>query len=180
MLKKKELGKLYDANALFGRIVKYICWSFKSAQFTFVMIHPSVVNTLISILLRYFCAIVIRWTFRIYNHPVNSKFTTRYANFGARLYSIFWCGRTELKKIEDEVINKPSLVLSILDAVFTVSPNKQYRGILLPITPATQGPIQCKKATLHWSRQNSLKNMYQFEFQQKEYIIIVPAWNCQE
>lgn len=56
-----------------------------------------------------------------------------------------------VKKIEDEVINKPSLVLSILDAVFTVSPNKQYRGILLPITPATQGPIQCKKATLHRS-----------------------------
>lgn len=61
-----------------------------------------------------------------YLHPVNSKFSTgHYANFGARLYLIFWCGRTELKKIEDEVINKPSLVLSILDAVFTVSPNKQ-------------------------------------------------------
>ena len=28
----------------------------------------------------------------------------------------------------------------ILDAVLTVSPNKQYRGILLPTTPATHGP----------------------------------------
>ena len=29
---------------------------------------------------------------------------------------------------------------SIRDAVFTVSPNKQYRGILRPTTPATTGP----------------------------------------
>ena len=36
--------------------------------------------------------------------------------------------------------NKPSLVLSILEATFTVSPNKQYLGILIPMTPATQGP----------------------------------------
>lgn len=72
MLKKKESGELYGANALFGRIVKYICWSFKSAQFTFVMIHPSVVNTLISILLLYFCAIVTRCTFRIYTQSIQN------------------------------------------------------------------------------------------------------------
>lgn len=35
----------------------------------------------------------------------------------------------------------PSLVDSIRDAVFTVSPNKQYRGILVPTTPATTGPV---------------------------------------
>ena len=34
----------------------------------------------------------------------------------------------------------------ILDAVLTVSPNKQYRGILLPTTPATHGP---RKANVH-------------------------------
>lgn len=33
---------------------------------------------------------------------------------------------------------------SILDAVFTVSPNRQYRGILCPTTPATQDPAQKK------------------------------------
>ena len=33
----------------------------------------------------------------------------------------------------------------ILDAVFTVSPNKQYRGILLPTTPATHGPTGKRK-----------------------------------
>ena len=29
---------------------------------------------------------------------------------------------------------------SIRDAVFTVSPNKQYLGIFIPTTPAAQGP----------------------------------------
>lgn len=29
---------------------------------------------------------------------------------------------------------------SILDAVFTVSPNKQYLGIVNPTTPAQHGP----------------------------------------
>ena len=28
-----------------------------------------------------------------------------------------------------------------LEAVLTVSPNKQYLGILMPTTPATQGPV---------------------------------------
>lgn len=31
-------------------------------------------------------------------------------------------------------------VVSILDAVFIVSPNKVYRGIFKPTTPATHGP----------------------------------------
>lgn len=31
--------------------------------------------------------------------------------------------------------------LSIRDAVLTVSPNKQYLGILIPTTPATTGPL---------------------------------------
>ena len=33
---------------------------------------------------------------------------------------------------------------SIREAVFTVSPNKQYRGILFPTTPATTGPENTK------------------------------------
>ena len=37
--------------------------------------------------------------------------------------------------------NLPTPLLSILLAVFTVSPNKQYRGIFRPTTPATQGPV---------------------------------------
>lgn len=44
-------------------------------------------------------------------------------------------------------------VLSIRLAVFTVSPNKQYRGIVNPTTPAQQGPMQmlneCKYTSLH-------------------------------
>lgn len=35
----------------------------------------------------------------------------------------------------------PSPVLSILEAVLTVSPNKQYLGIFSPTTPATQEPM---------------------------------------
>lgn len=33
---------------------------------------------------------------------------------------------------------------SILEAVFTVSPNKQYLGIVFPTTPATTGPDKYK------------------------------------
>ena len=46
-----------------------------------------------------------------------------------------------------------SPVVCIREAVFTVSPNKQYRGILVPTTPATHGPrrkhsIKIKKKLL--------------------------------
>ena len=34
----------------------------------------------------------------------------------------------------------PAPVDSILEAVFTVSPNRQYLGIAVPTTPATTGP----------------------------------------
>lgn len=55
-----------------------------------------------------------------YLHPVNSKFSTwHYANFGARLYLIFWCGRTELKKLKMKWLTNlrscfPSLTLCLL------------------------------------------------------------------
>ena len=38
----------------------------------------------------------------------------------------------------------PSPLDSILEAVLTVSPNKQYLGILCPTTPATQEPERSK------------------------------------
>jgi len=37
-------------------------------------------------------------------------------------------------------VTLPAPVDSILEAVLTVSPNKQYLGIVLPTTPATQDP----------------------------------------
>ena len=40
---------------------------------------------------------------------------------------------------------KSSPVDSILDAVLTVSPNKQYLGILRPTTPEQTGPLKNKK-----------------------------------
>ena len=39
-----------------------------------------------------------------------------------------------------KVNNLPSPLDSIREAVLTVSPNRQYRGILRPTTPATQEP----------------------------------------
>ena len=45
----------------------------------------------------------------------------------------------------EEVITHPNIfspsdVDCILDAVFIVSPKRQYLGILVPTTPATMGP----------------------------------------
>ena len=40
---------------------------------------------------------------------------------------------------------KSSPVDSILDAVLTVSPNKQYLGIFRPTTPEQTGPLNNKK-----------------------------------
>lgn len=37
--------------------------------------------------------------------------------------------------------NTPAPVDSILEAVLTVSPNRQYRGIVRPTTPDTQEPL---------------------------------------
>ena len=47
------------------------------------------------------------------------------------------------KRLFQSVLRWP--VDSILLAVFTVSPNRQYLGILTPTTPAQQGPITLKK-----------------------------------
>lgn len=45
----------------------------------------------------------------------------------------------------DTTIDRPSLEDSIREAVFTVSPKRQYRGIFKPITPATHGPMEMTK-----------------------------------
>lgn len=44
-------------------------------------------------------------------------------------------------------IFKASPFDSILDAVFTVSPNRQYRGIFKPTTPATHEPMHMREGT---------------------------------
>ena len=49
------------------------------------------------------------------------------------------CGHAKLKA--DYISFLPSPFDSILEAVFTVSPNKQYRGIFRPTTPAQTGPV---------------------------------------
>lgn len=57
-------------------------------------------------------------------------------------------------------INKnylPSPVDSILEAVLTVSPNRQYRGMVRPTTPATHGPAARVKTFLKLSSQSSIK-----------------------
>lgn len=41
------------------------------------------------------------------------------------------------------VFKLPSPLDSIREAVLTVSPNRQYLGMINPTTPATQGPEKC-------------------------------------
>lgn len=40
------------------------------------------------------------------------------------------------------------LLLSMREAVFTVSPNRQYRGMVVPTTPATTGPTTFLKVRM--------------------------------
>ena len=49
-------------------------------------------------------------------------------------------GRKEGRKQGDGCLKIPAPVDSILEAVLTVSPKRQYLGILDPTTPATTGP----------------------------------------
>lgn len=51
--------------------------------------------------------------------------------------------------MEYEKPYQPSPFDSILEAVFTVSPNKQYRGIFNPTTPAHTGP---GKGMINWNK----------------------------
>lgn len=78
------------------------------------------------------------------NWPDRSNFTAVPLNKSKKLtYSVL------------EKLRLPSPVDSILEAVFTVSPNKQYRGILDPTMPATTGPVWaphliCKVSDFWW------------------------------
>lgn len=46
------------------------------------------------------------------------------------------------------MVISPSPVLSILEAVLTVSPNRQYLGIFKPTTPATHGPVNKRQSSV--------------------------------
>ena len=62
------------------------------------------------------------------------------------------------RNLEEESLIElqPSPFDSILDAVLTVSPKRQYRGIVIPTTPATTGPKRKKIIKLVISRPRSL------------------------
>ena len=72
---------------------------------------------------------------------------------------LYWYGKSGTDKYSKPCVNTtwrkgkfqklswiiiPCPVDSILDAVLTASPNKQYRGILMPTTPAAHGPAKEK------------------------------------
>ena len=54
------------------------------------------------------------------------------------LYSGSWSSKSLVSG--EACIFMGTELLSILEAVLTVSPNKQYLGIFTPTTPATTGP----------------------------------------
>lgn len=58
----------------------------------------------------------------------------------------FTVEKENISAIKNETIDSaPSPLDSIRDAVFTVSPKRQYRGIVWPTTPATTGPKEDRK-----------------------------------
>ena len=50
------------------------------------------------------------------------------------------CSFKSIADLSEQCIAFGLLLLSILEAVLTVSPNRQYLGLLEPTTFATQGP----------------------------------------
>lgn len=67
-------------------------------------------------------------------------------DFGGEAYLNLSCCKSESRikarntYRELSAASPPSPVDSIRDATLTVSPNKQYRGMVIPTTPATHGP----------------------------------------
>lgn len=53
------------------------------------------------------------------------------------LYKCTYESDAEMQKL----VSLPSPLLSILDAKLTVSPNKQYFGMVKPTTPPATGPL---------------------------------------
>lgn len=51
------------------------------------------------------------------------------------------CFNSIITRFREQRVALPSPVDSILEAVLIVSPNRQYRGIAVPTTPATHGPV---------------------------------------
>ena len=66
---------------------------------------------------------------------------------------------TDKKKVNDVKYYIPSPVDSILEAMLTVSPNKQYRGIVVPTTPATTGPDKINKVLYHIFGSTAVKKL---------------------
>lgn len=63
---------------------------------------------------------------------------------------------------------------SILEAVLTVSPKRQYRGIVRPTTPATQGPGHTHEQTQHLLGFSSFSKVLTiFKLYVKKIIIII-------
>lgn len=68
------------------------------------------------------------------------------------------------------VIFIPNPLLSILEAILTVSPNKQYLGIVKPTTPAKFESLFINRMTLNSILLNNMDIVYQqrrvlYEFQ---------------
>lgn len=61
----------------------------------------------------------------------------------------------------------PTPVDSILEAVFTVSPNRQYLGILDPTIPATTGPVWAPDLINYLGLKKKLLKKLLVDFKQK-------------
>ena len=74
--------------------------------------------------------------------------------------------------------NAPSLLLSMREAVFTVSPNKQKRGIFDPTTPATTGPewIPARICRV-WSCRWGILNFLQEATRSRAMLAISETWD---
>ena len=80
---------------------------------------------------------------------------------------MFWKVVQDERKLEEESLIElqPSPFDSILDAVLTVSPKRQYRGIVIPTTPATTGPKRKKIIKVVISRPRSFALLLHFQNQ---------------
>lgn len=81
------------------------------------------------------------WIFcaaRIFNFFV---FSIQNLCFFLKRFFIFFPAYCSRDRVSHADLSVPSPVDSIRLAVFTVSPNRQYRGIFVPTIPATTGPV---------------------------------------
>ena len=69
---------------------------------------------------------------------------------------------------------------SILEAVLTVSPNKQYRGIFKPTTPATTIPV-CTPTCKEWKKikENAIGILFVYNYSKNGSVIVNTFYNLQ-